>query len=321
MISIGLVGCGQAGCEHLLAYQYMPNVEVKGIYDQDLGRAQALAEEFGTLSLGFEELVQKVDLVDICTPTKTHVEIIRQVENVRGILCEDPLAPNLQEAKAILEYCEQKGIALFPVQRSGLRGPLAKIRELLVNNTRPPTGMIRITRRGHSIANDISIAQEKRIFLDALFKDFAFLLKMIGPIERIYASSSLRPGSNEVYALVSLKFTNGSIAHLNANLLEEPGGEDLEFAYPGGLITYSEHTASPLRFSYRRQGGATGSPSDQGACAIALKNIIAATLSQTELFYTPEDSLRALEAALGAAESSRTRQVMNLGPARGRSDG
>lgn len=344
MISIGLVGCGEVGREHLLAYLTMPNVKVKGVYDQDLSCSQNLAREFGTLSLGFEELVQQVDLVDICIPIKGHWEIIRQIENVRGILCEAPLAPNLPEAKAILAYCEQHGLPLFPVHRAGFSGPLAKIKDFMVEEPQRKTGMMRITRRGYltpfpsldnkdvsdstldsslnsrDVASDI-YAPFEQVFLETLFEDFAFLQKTLGPIARIYASVTVRPNSNEVYALVSLKFTNGSIAHLNANVLQELSTEDVEFAYPDGLVTYSETTASPLRFNVQNHGAAHGGAMSQEAYTLALDVIIKAVLSNSIAWYTPEDSFRALAAALGAARSARIRQVYKFGLAGERSDG
>lgn len=351
MISIGLVGCGEAGREHMRAYQTMPDVKVRGVYDPDLNRSQTLAQEFGTLSLSFEELVQQVDLVDICSPITSHWENIRQIQNVRGILCEAPIAPNLQEAKAILAYCEQHELPLFPVHRAGFSGPLAKIREFIVEDPQRKTGMIRITRRGHlkpfpsldnidtsdsisdftsdssphstsdSTSDSDLIARVEQVFLETLFEDFAFLQKTFGPIARIYASSTVRPSSIEVYALVSLKFNNGSMAHLNANLLQEPSIEDVEFAYPDGLITYSEATASPLWFKFQNHGVVNGGTLSQEAYTMALNNIINAVLSNSTARYTPEDSFRTLEAALGAAESARTRQVLKFRTVGGRSDG
>lgn len=333
MISIGFIGCGEPGREHMRAYQTMPNVQVRGVYDPHLNRSQTLAQEFGTQSLGFEELVQQVDLVDICSPINVRLETISQIQNVRGILCEAQLAPNLHEAKAILAYCDQHGLPLFPVHRAGFNGPLSKIREFMVEDPQRTTGMIRITRRGSltsflsadtidtsDSASDL-ITRGEQIFLETLFEDFAFLQKIFGPIIRIYASSTVRPSSSEVYALVSLKFINGSIAHLNANLLQEPSSEDLEFAYPDGLITYSERTAAPLRFKLQERRAVNRGTLSQEACTLALKDIINAVLSNSTAWYTPEDSFRALEAALGAAESARTRQVLKFGTAGGRSDG
>lgn len=119
---VGIVGAGAiARRGHLPAYGSIPDVEVVGIADRDRLLAKKVAEEFkiprhcGTC----EELLEdnSITMVDVCTPTPTHLEIVGTAANRgRHILVEKPLASSLHDAREIKRIVTENGIKLCVVQ-------------------------------------------------------------------------------------------------------------------------------------------------------------------------------------------------------------
>ena len=110
MLKIGMVGAGFVAGFHERALCSVRGAEFAGVYA--LQGAEALAEQARGDGLGktqvFDNIAQMceaVDVVCIFAPNPFHVEIMRHIAKaveggakIKGIICEKPLARNLQEA-------------------------------------------------------------------------------------------------------------------------------------------------------------------------------------------------------------------------------
>jgi predicted dehydrogenase len=88
--------------------------------------AKSLGGEFGApWTTKLEELLARgdVDLVTIATPAFTHLPLTRAAAQAgKAVLCEKPLAANLEDAGAVIAACQEAGVALstcFPVRYLG----------------------------------------------------------------------------------------------------------------------------------------------------------------------------------------------------------
>jgi predicted dehydrogenase len=113
-----LLGAKREVWTHAKAYKLTPGVEIVGAVDSDSARAHQFVKAWripysGTeLSRAIKET--KPDLVSICSPTETHVPLIRQLcrARVRAILCEKPIAYDFGPAELAVELCEREGVLL-----------------------------------------------------------------------------------------------------------------------------------------------------------------------------------------------------------------
>jgi predicted dehydrogenase len=77
---------------------------------------QQMASAFGWQHVAYDwhDVIRDadVDLVDVCTPNALHADVAcAAAERGRGIVCEKPLARNVEEAKRMVDAVERSGVA------------------------------------------------------------------------------------------------------------------------------------------------------------------------------------------------------------------
>lgn len=118
MIRIGIVGTGyEIGIAqmHIMAYQQMPDVSITAVYDNQAGRAAEYISRFklecAQDCASYEELLEKVDAVSICTPNDSHVELVEKaIRAKRHVLCEKPFAPTPEACQPLVKMAEDSGL-------------------------------------------------------------------------------------------------------------------------------------------------------------------------------------------------------------------
>jgi predicted dehydrogenase len=112
----GAVGVGRMGRHHARVYAEMPNVELVGVVDASLERAQEIAEQFGCKAFATEEelLAAGVDAVSIAVPTTYHLKSAEPFLKA-GVACliEKPLAQDTEEAEKIKKIAEEHKACLM----------------------------------------------------------------------------------------------------------------------------------------------------------------------------------------------------------------
>lgn len=117
-IGVAIAGCGAiTRTRHVPEYRDNSNVLIKGFYDYDLNRAKELADLYGGKAYGsYEELLNdhEVQAVSICTPNFLHpTHSIAAMEAGKDVLCEKPMAPTLEEARAMIDAQKHTGRVLM----------------------------------------------------------------------------------------------------------------------------------------------------------------------------------------------------------------
>ena len=100
MLRVGIVGCGSIARSHALSYQNNPRVELVGVVDLDLVRANAFAARYGTTAYDScrELLKQQPDLVSIATPPGNHTKVaVELLESGCSVLLEKPPTTTLAD--------------------------------------------------------------------------------------------------------------------------------------------------------------------------------------------------------------------------------
>src|SRR5689334_7325999 len=114
---VGIAGAGGMGNVHANQYRKMPDVELY-FFEADPERRGAYAQKHqAEPAASYEELIEKVDLLDICVPTDLHLEYaLKAIAAGRGVFVEKPLAYSLQEGAQLIEAAEKAGVILMPGQ-------------------------------------------------------------------------------------------------------------------------------------------------------------------------------------------------------------
>jgi predicted dehydrogenase len=123
MIRIGIIGLGFMGKTHYGVYEKNPEARVVAIADSDPKRASGdLSGGWGNVETGaksdhlpmdrikgttdWRELIAmpEVEVIDICLPTPTHVEIATAaLATGKHVICEKPMARTSADARAIAD--------------------------------------------------------------------------------------------------------------------------------------------------------------------------------------------------------------------------
>jgi predicted dehydrogenase len=110
-----VVGAGRMGRHHARLYATDPTVEFVGVVDVKPETAQRVTEEWGGLAFaGVDELIRAgVDAVTIATPTIHHRAAAEPLLHAKvACLIEKPLAPDVEQARAIAQAAERAGSVL-----------------------------------------------------------------------------------------------------------------------------------------------------------------------------------------------------------------
>ena len=113
---VGLIGAGGIANAHLPAWLEL-GVEVVVYSTDDRAPALVAAHGGGEVAGSLDELLARAELVDVCTPTYTHPELVaRAAQAGRGVICEKPLALTVEESLEMVRVCEAAGVPLYPAQ-------------------------------------------------------------------------------------------------------------------------------------------------------------------------------------------------------------
>jgi len=137
-----VLGCGHISPFHLRAWARIEGVEIVALANRTLEKAQARAREFGVplehVYSDYRELVERerLDFVDIATAPHIHRE---QAESAARhglpVLCQKPLAPSLEDARAMAAACAAAGVLLSVNENWRWRSWYRELKRLMLEGT------------------------------------------------------------------------------------------------------------------------------------------------------------------------------------------
>lgn len=113
-LSAAVIGVGHLGRFHARVYSELPAVELRYVVDIDPVRAAGAARQYGGEPLAdHREILGKVDVASVVTPTSTHHAIARDLlEAGSSILLEKPMAATIEEADDLIQIARKRGATL-----------------------------------------------------------------------------------------------------------------------------------------------------------------------------------------------------------------
>jgi len=260
MNRLGMIGTGAMGQWHLERWQRLP-VEIVGYYDLDSESAQQTAQRFGGQVYNrLEALLADVDIVDICTPTPAHKEpVLAAAAAGKPIVCEKPLARHLADCEAMVEACDRSGVPLFVAQVVRFFPQFAQAKALLEAGRLGNPGVIRTIRGGtfprttpNSWYGDL--AASGGVILDVSIHDIDFVRWCFGEVERVFARGLTFADQGKYdHTLITLRFTNGAIGHIEGSWAFPPGQFHTRFEIAGdqGILEWDSTENQPIQIALR----------------------------------------------------------------------
>ncbi|OYD16161.1 hypothetical protein CH333_00830 [candidate division WOR-3 bacterium JGI_Cruoil_03_44_89] len=114
LIKAGVIGVGYLGKHHARVYSGTPGVKLIGVSDINRSLGMKIANDLGVSF--FEspsELLKKIDVVSVSTPTVTHYRLARETL-LSGIhtLVEKPITEKPEEAAELISLSKERGLVL-----------------------------------------------------------------------------------------------------------------------------------------------------------------------------------------------------------------
>ncbi|HEY3535143.1 MAG TPA: Gfo/Idh/MocA family oxidoreductase, partial [Pedococcus sp.] len=111
-LRVGVVGAGSMAQAHVPAWRAL-GAEVSV---QSLRTPTSFAERHGVaVADSLAALVASCDVVDVCSPTSTHEEVVlAALAGGRDVVCEKPLARTSGAAQSLVDRATDAGRMLFP---------------------------------------------------------------------------------------------------------------------------------------------------------------------------------------------------------------
>jgi len=328
MKRVGIIGVGTMGNVHANAWR-ATQAQLAGVYDIDEAKARAAAERHGVVAFANREvLLESVDIVDICTPTYTHKDnVVAAARAGKHVICEKPMALSLEDCAEMIHAAESSGVRLFIAQVVRFFPEYATAKRAIDDGAIGKVGVVRLTRGGSHPSEGAAtwFAQEYLsggIVLDLMVHDIDYARWLAGDVERVYCRRFL--GSGADYALVTLRFRDGAIGHLEGSWAFPAGifRTAFDIAGDGGLIKADSEISSPLHLRLKQQEGAKGGtvvPSsplmpEDNPYLLEIKHFLDCVESGAEFLVTARDAMAAVQIALAARQSALTGEPVALAP-------
>lgn len=258
-----VIGCGFFARNHLHAWREVEGATIAAVCDLDLERAEAFAQEFDVPEVFAdpETLLRSCqwDFVDIVTQPAMHRSLVELAAQERvPAICQKPLAPNLEDARAMVTACEVAGIPLMVHENFRWQKPMRAVKKASEAIGAPFFG--RITwRSGYDVyANQPYLAEDPRFILTDLGVHLLDLARFfLGEVEQLYCQTRrVNPQiQGEDSATVMLRMRSGATCVVELSFASHPAQEP--FPEASVLLEGNEGSVAlepGFRLTVNRQG-------------------------------------------------------------------
>lgn len=251
-LNVGLIGAGGISHVHADAWRALgANVRVHSHHG-----AQQLATMYGfTVADSLGDLFAHADIVDIVTPTDTHVDLVSAaIAAGLDVICEKPLAPSASEARELADAAEAAGVRLFPAHVVRYFDEYRAIKERVAAGAIGRLATQRFYRMGSAPTSPWFFRESAGggIVRDLMIHDIDQALWYAGPVTSVYASQNPTTAKGAVpqpvTAHVVLTHASGVISHIQGSWLPQgtPFRVGVEVSGTEGRLTYSSSSDQAL---------------------------------------------------------------------------
>ena len=325
----GIIGAGSMGHAHASGWK-QSDAEIVGVLSGNAANASILARELDTkVYTSYSDLLNDVDIVDICAPTHLHKDYVLQAAQAGcHVICEKPIALTVEDGLEMIRACESAGVRFFVGMVLHFFPEYISMKNAITSGAVGNPKVVRMTRASYrpQKADDNWFMNEEKsggMILDLMIHDFEmsrWLTK--GEVVRVFAKSirSQKPDELADHCLAILRYDNGAMAHIEGSwaypapmfsVRAEVAGDD-------GLIEWESDKTLPLQQYLHKTDDSTsdvalpGSPLNEDPWASEVKHFYQSIVENTPFRISPLDALRGLQIALAVKESTKTGKPITI---------
>jgi predicted dehydrogenase len=229
------IGVGSLGRHHARNYSELARegrVEYIGACDIDSGTAEAITSEHGGVAFtDWRELLDRVDLVSIATPTETHCEIACVfLEKGVHVLVEKPIAISLEEADKMIAAAKASGAKLMVGQLERFNPAMVALRPHVSNP---------LYFEIHRVSPFPNRSLDVDVVLDVMIHDLDAVQWMVGDDVKVseIRAVGIPVISNKVDAAnARIEFENGAVANITASRIGTEKIRKTRFFQPSAYV-------------------------------------------------------------------------------------
>jgi len=272
-----------------------------------------------------------VDVVDICSPTHLHHEMVLKAASARKhIVCEKPLARTTEQAQEIVTACRKAGVQLLVAHVVRFFPEYALARSAVAEGQIGKPGVIRLHRgsyRPKKPAGNWFLDEDKSggILMDLMIHDYDYARWIASEVESVSARrvTELHPDAPVDYGLVILSHRSGALSHIAGAWAYPPPTfrTHLEIAGERGLIEFDSDGTAPVQNLILKSGGSDApdvalpsSPVSESPYTTQIKEFYAALAEGKPARVSAADGLAAVQIADAAIQSAHSGRRVKLQP-------
>ena len=256
-----MLGLGFMGDMHFEGWKHVRNSAIRGVWTWNAEKAKAKAKGMGVKAYdSFEDVLSDdgVDVVDICTPSYTHMEFsIKSMAAGKHIFVEKPIALSLRDADRMIDTSRKQRVKLMVGHVLRFFPEYAKMKELIDSGLIGEPVIGRAYRAGYlpewtSWFTDFS--KNGGVAVDMAIHDVDFLMWCFNePVTRVFAKvEHLRHKqiTSHDFALINMRFKGGGIALAEASWAvpkQAPFTMKLDLDGTKGMVQLDNLSTVPVR--------------------------------------------------------------------------
>jgi predicted dehydrogenase len=328
-MKVGIVGVGFMGTTHAAGWADTP-AKIIGFTAETQQEAGDLAKQYqAKIYPDLGSMLPDVDVVDICSPTHLHHEMILKAAAAgKHIVCEKPLARTTQQAREVVEACKKAGVQLLVAHVVRFFPEYALAHSTVAEGQIGKPAVIRLQRgsyRPKKPAGNWFLDEDKSggILMDLMIHDYDYARWVAGEVESVSARrvTELHPDAPVDYGLVILSHHSGALSHIAGAWAYPPPTfrTHLEIAGDRGLIEFDSDSTAPIRNLILKTAGSDApdvalpsSPVSESPYTTQIKEFYAALADGKTARVSATDGLVAVQIAEAALESAHRGHPVKL---------
>lgn len=327
-VNLAIIGIGRIGKIHANSIFTHPNAKLVGFFDENNSEIKNFSEKYNSdfLDIKTIENDHNIDAVVICSPTDTHIDLIKKFSNSgKAIFCEKPIDLDVNKTIECIDFLNKNksqfmigfnrrfDIHFKALKQHILEGKIGNIEtvNIISRDPEPPTKDY-ISRSGG-------------IFKDMTIHDFDMAIFLLGELpNRVFASGSnlFHKDIQDEYdfdtASIILSTESGKQITIN-NSRRASYGYDQRIEVHGSLGMISSENQRPLSLEIASKEGFTKQPLHyffmtryKEAYNEEMKYFIRALKNKEDLHPNENDALNALIIAETAMKSANLNKSVNI---------
>jgi predicted dehydrogenase len=319
-VRVGVVGAGIMGCNHARVFSELPDVELVGVADPNVGQTEFVGRTLGcgTFSDVDKLLDFGIDAATIATPTHLHRDIaLACIARGVHVLVEKPIASSTEQGYELINAARRAGVTLMVGHIERFNPAAQAIKEAIRSED---ILSIAITRVGPFPPRMSNVG----IVIDLAVHDIDLIRWFTGSeIVEVQPQLSSARAEREDIALLQFRTASGVLAHINTNWLTPFKARSVEVATKrkyivGDLLTrqVTEYFGFQPDGSYSMRhlsvGHAEPLRSELGAFVHAIRTGVSPPVGGEEGVASLEIAIRCLDERSPGKEGARVARLAAL---------